>query len=99
MLNALTSLLLAAGALAKIKYAGVAESGGEFGVYSATATPGTGLPGRFGVDYAFINQSSIDVWVDQNKVSIKGNRRVNAIITHVLMGALARSIHFGSHFC
>jgi hypothetical protein len=29
---------------------------GEFGVWSATATVGTGLPGTFGVDYAFINK-------------------------------------------
>lgn len=35
----------------------------------ATSTPGTGLPGTFGVDYAFINKSAIDVFVDQNKVS------------------------------
>lgn len=61
-------LLLAAGASAKIYYAGVAESGGEFGVYSSTATNGTGLPGRFGVDYEFINKSAIDVFVDQEKV-------------------------------
>jgi endoglucanase len=39
---------LAANAAAKIYYAGVAESGGEFSVWSNTATPGTGLPGRFG---------------------------------------------------
>ena len=45
MLNALLTSFLVAGATAKIKYAGVAESGSEFGVYSATATPGTGLPG------------------------------------------------------
>lgn len=25
-------------------------------MFSATATVGTGLPGRFGVDYAFINE-------------------------------------------
>ena len=72
----LSSILLAAGALAKIKYAGVAESGGEFGVYSATATPGTGLPGTFGVDYAFINKSSIDVWVAQNKASAQGQWKI-----------------------
>lgn len=35
---------------------GVNESGGEFGVYSANATVGTGLPGRLGVEYAFINE-------------------------------------------
>lgn len=50
--------LFAIGAAAKILYAGVNESGGEFGVWSATATPGTGLPGRFGSDYAFINKVS-----------------------------------------
>ena len=41
-----SALLLAASATAKIFYAGVAESGGEFGVYSANAVNGTGLPGR-----------------------------------------------------
>ena len=61
-------LLLAAGATARIYYAGVAESGGEFGVYSSTATPGTGLPGRFGMDYAFINESTVDIFVDQDNV-------------------------------
>lgn len=60
--------LLAASAAPKIIYAGVAESGGEFGVYSSTATPGTGLPGRFNVDYAFINKSTVDVFVDKEKV-------------------------------
>jgi len=35
----------------------------------STATPGTGLPGRFGVDYAFINKSAIDIYVDKNKAS------------------------------
>ena len=59
---------LAGSASAKIIYAGIAESGGEFGVYSATATPGTGLPGRFGVDYAFINKSTVDVFVSSDKV-------------------------------
>lgn len=39
------------------------KSGGEFGVYSATATKGTGLPGEFGVTYAFINK----VWYTQQK--------------------------------
>ncbi len=34
----------------------------------STKTKGTGLPGRFGVDYAFINQSAVDIYVDQNKV-------------------------------
>lgn len=59
----LSSFLL--GAEATIYYAGVSESGGEFGVYG---TPGTGLPGTFGVDYQFINSSAVDVYVDQNKV-------------------------------
>ena len=69
MLSSIPSLLfLAAGAAAKIYYAGVAESSGEFGVYSSTATKGTGLPGRFGVDYAFINESAVDVFVDQDGV-------------------------------
>lgn len=66
----LSSVLLAAKAAATIFYAGVAESGGEFAVYSNTATPGTGLPGRFGVDYQFINPAAIDIYVDQNKVNL-----------------------------
>ncbi|PSR99209.1 endoglucanase 1 [Coniella lustricola] len=61
----LSSLLL--GAEATIYWAGVAESGGEFGIYG---TPGTGLPGTFGVDYQFINSSAVDVYVDQNKVNL-----------------------------
>lgn len=32
------------------------QSGGEFGVFAPVDTPGFGLPGRFGVDYAFINK-------------------------------------------
>ncbi|CAE6420876.1 unnamed protein product [Rhizoctonia solani] len=48
--------LIAAGAAAKIMYAGIIESGGEFGAWSNDAIPTTGLPGRFGVDYAFINK-------------------------------------------
>jgi endoglucanase len=60
-----TSIL---GASAKILYAGVAESSGEFGAWSATSTVGTGLPGRFGVDYSFINKPAIDTFVDQHKV-------------------------------
>ncbi|KIM95960.1 glycoside hydrolase family 5 protein [Oidiodendron maius Zn] len=65
-----TAALLVSQAAATIYYAGVAESGGEFGVYSPTATVGTGLPGRFGVDYDFINQSTIDIWIDQNKINL-----------------------------
>jgi endoglucanase len=63
-----TAAALASSASATIYYAGVAESGGEFGVYSSTATNGTGLPGRFGVDYAFLNASTVPIWVKQNKV-------------------------------
>ncbi|KAF8587014.1 glycoside hydrolase family 5 protein [Ramaria rubella] len=48
-------------AFATILYAGVNESGGEF----ASGT----LPGRFGVDYAFINKSTIDIFVDQEKIN------------------------------
>lgn len=35
----------------------------------ANAVKGTGLPGRFGTDYAFIDKKGIDVYVDQHKVS------------------------------
>ncbi len=41
-----STLLLAASAFAKIFYAAVNESGGEFDVYSADGVNGTGLPGR-----------------------------------------------------
>jgi len=71
MLSSLfSSLALAATASAAIFYAGVAESGGEFGVFSPTATVGTGLPGRFGVDYAFINESTVDIFVDENGINL-----------------------------
>ena len=36
------------------------------GVYGAK---GTGLPGRFGVDYAFINKSTVDIYVDQDHIN------------------------------
>src|SRR5690242_4966287 len=58
------------GASATIYYAGVAQSSGEFGVWSATSTKGTGLPGQFGVDYQFISASGVDVMVDQHKVNL-----------------------------
>ncbi len=62
------------GVSATIYYAGVAESGGEFGVWSATSTPGTGLPGAFGKEYQFIQQSGIDVMADQHKVRMLSSR-------------------------
>lgn len=62
--------LLTANTAATISYAGVAESGGEFGVFSSTATPGTGLPGVFGVDYAFINTTTVDIYVDENGINL-----------------------------
>lgn len=61
---------LASGASATIFYAGVALSSGEFGVWSATATKGTGLPGRFGIEYAFINQAGVDTYVDVNHANL-----------------------------
>jgi hypothetical protein len=65
-----SQLLLAAAATATILYAGVNESGGEFGVYSANATKGTGLPGTFGVEYAFINTSTVDIYAQQDKINV-----------------------------
>ena len=55
-------------ASATIYFAGVAESGGEFGAWSATKTLGTGLPGKFGQEYAFISEEGIDTFVDKHKV-------------------------------
>jgi endoglucanase len=57
-------------ASATIYFAGVAESGGEFAVWSSDKVVGTGLPGRFGSDYAFIDESGVDTFVDEHKVSI-----------------------------
>jgi endoglucanase len=50
-----------------IYFAGVAESGGEFGVWSQSKTVGTGLPGTFGREYAFIGESGVDTFVDKHK--------------------------------
>ncbi|KAL0063353.1 hypothetical protein AAF712_009748 [Marasmius tenuissimus] len=59
----LLSILTLAGAIhGKIIYAGVNESGGEFGSQN--------LPGAFGIDYAFINKSAVDVFVDQEKINL-----------------------------
>ncbi|KAI1321375.1 endoglucanase 1 [Xylariaceae sp. FL0255] len=61
----LTSLIPSASAT--IYYAGVAESGGEFGVYGSV---GQGLPGRFGVDYQFISEAGVDTHVEQNHINL-----------------------------
>lgn len=61
----LSTLALATAVSSNILYAGVSESSGEFAVYSANSVKGTGLPGRFGVDYAFINKSAVDTLVSQ----------------------------------
>ncbi|KAJ8092422.1 hypothetical protein PM082_023675 [Marasmius tenuissimus] len=60
----LLSILTLAGAIhGKIIYGGVNEvSGGEFGSQN--------LPGAFGIDYAFINKSAVDVFVDQEKINL-----------------------------
>jgi len=58
---------LIASASATIYYAGVAESGGEFGAYG---TPGTGIPGTFGKEYKFIDEAGVDTYVDQNHVNL-----------------------------
>ncbi len=34
----------------------------------SSGTVGTGLPGRYGVDYQFINEATVDIYVNQNKV-------------------------------
>ncbi|KAK6347425.1 hypothetical protein TWF718_005266 [Orbilia javanica] len=60
---------LVAPALAKVYYAGVAESGGEFGVWNDNGV-GRGLPGRFGSDYAFINKTAIDVMIRDDKINL-----------------------------
>ncbi|EIM82017.1 endoglucanase 1 [Stereum hirsutum FP-91666 SS1] len=70
MLTHLTcATLFVSSVVGKILYAGVAESGGEFGVFSSSATPGTGLPGRFDVDYAFLNEA-ISQFVDVDKINL-----------------------------
>ncbi|KAF9461098.1 endoglucanase 1 [Collybia nuda] len=73
MVRTILSLLALLGsawvAQPKIIYAGVNESGGEFGVFASVDTPGFGLPGRFGVNYAFINKTTVDIFVDQEKIN------------------------------
>lgn len=43
--------------VSKIIYAGVNESGGEFGT--------SNLPGTFGADYQFINQTHVQYFLDK----------------------------------
>lgn len=52
-------------ASAAIFYAGVAESGGEFGLYIDSNGNSLGLPGRFNADYAFADPDTVDVFVDE----------------------------------
>lgn len=61
-IRSLIPLVLSSYAAAKILYAGVNESGGEFG--------SSILPGEFGVNYAFINKSTIDIFVDKDKINV-----------------------------
>ncbi len=87
------------GASAKIYYAGVAQSSGEFGVWSATSTKGTGLPGRFGVEYQFISTAGVDVMTDQHKVNL---HRVAFLLERMCplsygLGAKFNETHF-DHF-
>jgi len=63
-----TFLSFTSAAVGKILFAGVNESGGEFGVF-APGQKGFGLPGRFGSDFAFINKTTVDIFVDQEKIN------------------------------
>jgi endoglucanase len=69
MFSILGTFLLALPASATIFYAGVAESGGEFGVWSGTGEI-VGLPGTFGKEYAFIDESTVDIFVDEQKINL-----------------------------
>ncbi|SPN99057.1 probable Endoglucanase 1 [Cephalotrichum gorgonifer] len=94
-----TLLAAVTGASAKILWAGVAESSGEFGLWSPDATPGTGLPGVFGKDYAFIDESTVDIFVDEHKVNLF---RVAFVLERMCpletgLGATFDEEHFG-HF-
>ncbi|KAK0720150.1 glycoside hydrolase family 5 protein [Lasiosphaeris hirsuta] len=97
--TAATCVALLPGASATIFYAGVAEAGGEFGAWSATAQVGTGLPGRFGVDYAFTSASGVDIMADKHKVNLF---RVAFLLERMCplsygLGAKFNETHFG-HF-
>ena len=93
------STLLGAGLLSRasatIYYAGVAESSGEFGVWSQTSTPGTGLPGKFGVEYSFISKPAIDIYVDKNKV----RKETDVLRKRGLLTEMSRSTCSELHFC
>ncbi|KAJ5444506.1 glycoside hydrolase family 5 protein [Penicillium daleae] len=54
--------------LATIYWAGIDESGGEF-------APGV-LPGTFGVDYAFTNNSAVDIYVKESKVFLPSSNSI-----------------------
>ncbi|EAQ86422.1 hypothetical protein CHGG_07675 [Chaetomium globosum CBS 148.51] len=87
------------GASATIFYAGVAQSGGEFGVWSADGTPGTGLPGQFGKEYQFIDTAGVDIMTDENKVNL---HRVAFLLERMCppadgLGAKFNETHF-DHF-
>jgi endoglucanase len=43
---------------------------GQLNYKGSSGVVGTGLPGEFGVTYQFINEATVDVYVDQNKVSL-----------------------------
>ncbi|KAL9055087.1 MAG: hypothetical protein Q9162_003757 [Coniocarpon cinnabarinum] len=58
----LTAAFLATRALSDTEYAGVNESGGEFGSNI--------LPGEFGVQYEFINPSTVDIYTRQNQINL-----------------------------
>ncbi|KAJ7751843.1 endoglucanase 1 [Mycena olivaceomarginata] len=69
LLSYFTPYIFLCAAWAKILYAGVNESGGEFGVFSANGTVGTGLPGRFGMNCTLESSSTVDIFVDKEKVN------------------------------
>jgi endoglucanase len=70
MKSGLILLSSALGASAAIFYAGVAESGGEFGLYIDGSGESRGLPGRFGSDYAFANPETVDTFVDEHEINL-----------------------------
>lgn len=92
-------LALTASSSATIFFAGVAQSGGEFGAWSPNAQVGTGLPGRFGVEYSFISTTGVDIMVDKHNVNLM---RVAFLLERMCplawgLGARFNESHFG-HF-